>query len=74
MAIIDEMNPETSYLRLEFVEMLEFICRAVDFVVKDDASLDQKLMAQLPVLMESNRIRFSSKVDATELNDEFNES
>jgi hypothetical protein len=62
MAIIDEMSSENSYEKLEFIEMIELICRVIDFIRKEDTTLDQKLLLSLPILLESNKIRYVNKL------------
>ena len=61
MSVIDEMNPETYYDKLQFVEMLEFICRVIDSLVTEEITLDQKLIIKLPLLLEANKIKFIQK-------------
>lgn len=57
MAVIDEFSSENSYDKLQFVEMLEFVCRVIDYVDQVDLPLDQKLIAQLPILFDANKIK-----------------
>jgi hypothetical protein len=58
MAVIDEFSSENSYDKLQFVEMIEFVCRIIDYVDQVDLPLDQKLIAQLPILFDANKIKY----------------
>lgn len=70
MSVIDEENSETYYDKLQFVEMLEFLCRVVDKIVCEEVVLEQKLLMKLPELMEANKIKFSVKTVVGDLDND----
>jgi hypothetical protein len=70
MAVINEMNEDGAYDRLQFVEFIEFLCRSIDWVVKEEQGLDQKLLFCLPQILEANKVRFTVKLTSSNLGQE----
>lgn len=67
MTIIDESNLENTYDKLQFIEMVEFLCRVIDLIANEDQTLDQKLLNYLQTLLIKNKIKFTQKIFSQEI-------